>query len=214
MKKILSIALALLLIVSCDSPDDQVPILENEPMGQNIDFQNMVDVLVNDARRINESLKERGISSRNFLYLNELYRSKKNYEKLAELWGFDNFKEFEKNKKRSFNIVKRVLKKYPSLADGMTPDNLANVKNAIALNRSKIKGSSADCQEILQNCTTGADGALVVMTAACIGTVFVPFIGPFLGPACQAGAVLAYDSALNECIFEYEDCREKEINTI
>ena len=153
----------------------------------------------------NQALSNSKLSEEEFIRLNGVYEANMDISKLAELWGFKNEKEYKEHSAKLYSEMQLLLVDYPQL----TLKNTAAFELVeSALTNLYVPTGSSDCYDRYRSCINIADGVLIVETAACIGAIFIPFVGPALGPTCQAGAVLIHAGMTQQCGYEYEDCQD------
>lgn len=138
-----------------------------------------------------------------FLSLTKQYEESENLIELAKLWGFENKDNYVEHISTLYSEMTLLLEDFPEIGQNNSEAHALVIN---ALSDMSIQKGSADCYDRYQTCTSVADGLLIVETAACIGSLFIPFIGPFLGPVCEAGAILIHHGMTQKCIFDYEDC--------
>ena len=89
----------------------------------------------------------------------------------------------------------------------LIPTEVFTEANKILSERSQNNNAlrlSNNCYSQYSNCE--ADATLAVATSACVGSVFIPIAGPFIGVGCEIAAFRLHYVQSQACDLDYDDC--------
>ena len=215
-----SILLILLisLFASCKEEDlslqQEQKIFSKEVLSKDVNFIHFVDIhktssakFLDRMEKLNESEKEITLNRLNYLgSLGSLDENQLN--EVAELLGFNSFGEYKVWQNDLINTVGVLRAFYPQFAVDKEATVVVEKAALLVLTDSKnLYKQQATCDQKYSSCSNQAHSALVVASAGCVGSVFLPVVGPAVGVACQIGAIGYHYNSIQICISNYDDCQ-------
>lgn len=219
MRKIYSL-LIVILIYSCTSSEDQI-----EP---NVNVMSVESLLADhnfiDFARAQDELKkafllkldgltdeESGLLISNIQSISDSEQSNQRLENLSHLLGFNTMFEFEIVSNELSISLTGLIQAYPQLADeNRRKENFVILEEAFYyLQKNELSNNGRinnSCKEALDNCRASADADLALTTTACVGSLFIPVAGPFIGVACEAAGIYKHKTSYDGCNLDYQEC--------
>lgn len=130
---------------------------------------------------------------------------------LLKQLSFNSFEEAYSFDMNNYNFLEKIYKKYQlSNYDSKTLNTIYN--NAISL---RLPSGGTNCRSKYGSCKLLAHGTYFVAMSGCVasgvGVGTLSFwcagcVGWGLGVTCVTGATMVYDSMLDSCYYDYQDC--------
>jgi len=219
MKNLIYLICLIFVLFACSEQPDAENLKPELTVEALLDNNNFIDLL-NAQHRLTESFanKMEGISYENHeQYLQNIDKlmtddSQESKEKVAQMMGFNSASDYIEIQDRMLSSAKRLTEEFQTIEqdDNRTKQIFfevtahLNYQKQLRMN-SRVAG---DCGDKLANCRNKADATLALATTGCVGTVFIPVAGPFIGVGCEAAALYNHYTDYEKCNLDYEDCSE------